>query len=92
MYNKEHILSYKDDYEKEIRELYSGRTIEDIIRDLNNQVYGSGGIAYLPIIDYDNSAFNPFGERIHDKDYAKYFGERYIFTHAWNYWAMYCNR
>lgn len=79
MYNEEKILSYKDDYEKEISELYSGRTIKDVISYLNNQVYGPESIINLSIIDYNKSAFSPFGERIYDKDYVKYFGERYIY-------------
>ena len=82
MYNKEHILSYKDDYEKEISELYSGRTIEDEIRNIINnysnwQVYGSGSNIDLLFFDYDKNAINPFGEKIYDKDDAKYFGEIY---------------
>ena len=78
MYNKNHILSYKDDYEKEISELYSGRTIGDVISYLN-KVYGSKSKIDLSVIDYNKNAFNPFGELIYDKDYAKYFGERYIY-------------
>lgn len=82
MNNKERILSYKDDCEKEISELYSGRTIKDEIKNIINnsnsrQGYGSEDEIDLLFFNYDKRAINPFGERIYDKDDAKYFREIY---------------